>query len=215
LPPAILSIGGRYGYDDDGNTANTQILYIDHKPGPILFEVRGLPKKDLDWKHGMPNYRGVTIGNVIEYEGGSLLGGHGASCKVVDKDGKLVKEFKGGQNHIHNFFEACLSGKQKPMYNAENGHHSAALAHIGAHALSLGKELPAEQIKASLKSNPQVVGAVDRMMTHFEANGIGATKPGLGAPLTTDGKVFNGEFGAAATKLDREHYREGHTLPNA
>ena len=99
LPPAILSIGGRYGYDDDGDTANTQILYVDQKPAPILFEVRGLPKKGLNWKNGMPNYRGVTIGNVIEYEGGSLLGGHGASCKIVDKDGKLVKEFKGGQNH--------------------------------------------------------------------------------------------------------------------
>ena len=49
-------------------------------------------------------------------------------------------------------------------------------------------------------------------MAHFEANGIGATKPGLGAPLTTDGKKFTGEFGAAATKLDREYYREGHTL---
>jgi len=215
LPPAILSIGGRYGYDDDGDTANSQILYIDQKPAPILFEVRGLPKKDLDWKNGMPNYRGVTIGNVIEYEGGSLLGGHGASCKVVDKDGKLVKEFKGGQNHLHNFFDACLTGKQNPVHNAENGHHSAALAHIGAHALSLGKELPAEQIKASLKGRAQVVDAVDRMMAHFEANGIGATKPGLGAPLTTDGKAFTGEFGAAATKLDREHYREGHTLPNA
>jgi hypothetical protein len=52
------------------------------------------------------------------------------------------------------------------------------------------------------------------MMAHFEANGIGATQPGLGAPLTTDGKKFTGEFGAAATKLDREHYREGYTLPN-
>jgi len=143
------------------------------------------------------------------------LGGHGASCKVVDGDGKLVKEFKGGQNHIHNFFEACLSGKQNPIHNAENGHHSAALAHIGAHALTLGKALPDEQIKASLKGKVQVSDAVGRMMAHFEANGIGATNPGLGAPLTTDGKVFTGEFAAAATKLDREHYREGHTLPNA
>ena len=54
----------------------------------------------------------------------------------------------------------------------------------------------------------------DRMMAHFEANGIGATKSGVGAPLTTDGKKFTGEFGAATTKLDREYYREGHTLPN-
>jgi len=215
LPSSVISIGGRYGYDDDGDTANTQILYVDAKPAPILFEVRGLPKKELNWKHGMPDYRGVTIGNVIEYEGGALLGGHNSSCKIVDKDGKTVKQFKGGKDHIHNFFEACLGGKQDPLHNAENGHHSAALAHIGAHALQLGKNLPADQIKASLKNTPAVADAVDRMMSHFEANGIGATKPGLGAPITTDGKNFTGEFAEAATTLDREHYRKGHTLPNA
>jgi predicted dehydrogenase len=215
LPPAIISIGGRYGYVDDGDTANTQILYVDHKPAPILFEVRGLPKKGLDWKNGMPEYKGVTIGNVIEYEGGSLLGGHNSGCKVVDKDGKTLKEFKGGKDHIHNFIDACHSGKQDVMHGAENGHHSAALAHIGAHALQLGKELPVDQIKASLTKTPQVAEAVDRMMEHFEANGIGATKPGLGAPLTTDGKAFTGEFAEAANQLDREHYRAGHTLPNA
>jgi predicted dehydrogenase len=215
LPPAILSIGGRYGYDDDGDTANTQILYVDHQPAPILFEVRGLPKKGLDWKSGMPDYRGVTIGNVIEYEGGSLLGGHGSHCKILDQDGKLLKEFKGGQDHLHNFIDACHSGKQNPMHSAKNGHHSAALAHLGAHALKLGKELPAEQIKASLTATPQVSEAVDRMMAHLEKNGLAAIKPGLGAPLTTDGKTFTGEFAAAASTLDREHYREGHTLPNA
>ncbi len=72
-----------------------------------------------------------------------------------------------------------------------------------------------QALKASLKGKSQVVDAVDRMMAHFEANGIGSTNPGLGAPLTTDGKDFTGEFAAAATQLDREHYREGHTLPNA
>jgi len=215
LPPAIISIGGRYGYIDDGDTANTQILYVDHKPAPILFEVRGLPKKGLDWKNGMPDYKGVTIGNVIEYEGGSLLGGHNSGCKIVDKEGKTLKEFKGGKDHIHNFIDACHSGKQDPMHGAENGHHSSALAHIGAHALRLGQELPADQIKASLTKTPAVAEAFDRMMEHFEANGIGATRPGLGAPLTTDGKSFTGEFAAAANQLDREHYRAGHTLPNA
>lgn len=215
LPPAIISIGGRYGYIDDGDTANTQVLYVDHKPGPILFEVRGLPKKDLNWKNGMPDYRGVTIGNVIEYEGGALLGGHGAGCKVVDLEGKTLKEFKGAEDHIHNFVDACHSGKQNPMHTAENGHHSAALAHIGAHALRLGKDLPAEQITESLKNTPAVAEAVDRMMVHLDANGIGTTRPGLGAPLTTDGTNFTGEFAEAATQIDREHYRPGHTLPNA
>lgn len=215
LPPAVLSIGGRYGYDDDGDTANTQILYIDQKPAPILFEVRGLPKKDLNWKEGMPDFRGVSLGNIIEYEGGALLGGHNSNCKIVDKNGETIKSFQGGKDHIQLFIDACLSGKQDPTHSAENGHHSSALAHIGTHALTLGKETSPEQITASLKDHPLISEAFDRMMAHFEANGLSAIQPGLGVPLTTDGKAFTGEYAAAATKLDLGHYREGYTLPNA
>ena len=51
-PKLLLTAGGRFGYDDDGDTANTQVLYASGHDGgaPILFEVRGLPKQGLDWK---------------------------------------------------------------------------------------------------------------------------------------------------------------------
>src|SRR6266496_725072 len=44
LSPRILSLGGRLGYDDDGETANTQIIYHDYPNAPLIFEVRGLPE---------------------------------------------------------------------------------------------------------------------------------------------------------------------------
>ena len=31
LSPAVFSVGGRLGYDDDGETPNTQIVYHDYK----------------------------------------------------------------------------------------------------------------------------------------------------------------------------------------
>jgi hypothetical protein len=43
LPPQVMSFGGRFGYVDDGETPNTQIVFYDYKPVPIIFEVRGLP----------------------------------------------------------------------------------------------------------------------------------------------------------------------------
>ena len=68
LPPRVISIGGRFGYDDDGETANTQIAVFDYKPAPLIFEVRGLPnKKPLENERGhMDNYRGIRVGVVIE-----------------------------------------------------------------------------------------------------------------------------------------------------
>ena len=43
LPAHVMSLGGRFGYEDDGQTPNTQIIFLDYKPAPIIFEVRGLP----------------------------------------------------------------------------------------------------------------------------------------------------------------------------
>jgi predicted dehydrogenase len=45
LAPRVLSVGGRLGYEDDGETANTQILLLEYDKAPLFFEVRGLPSK--------------------------------------------------------------------------------------------------------------------------------------------------------------------------
>ena len=45
LPRAVRSVGGRLGYDDDGNTPNTQFAVFDYEKAPLVFEVRGLPRE--------------------------------------------------------------------------------------------------------------------------------------------------------------------------
>lgn len=215
-PSRILTAGGRFGYDDDGDTANTQAVYAESEgTAPILFEVRGLPKKGLDWKNGMPEYEGVTVGNVLEYEGGKILGGHSGRCQVLDADGKNIKQFNGGGNHIHNFIDAALNGKQNPLHGAESGHYSSAIAHLGTHALNLGKEVSQEQLVEHSRHNAATEDAVQRMTEHLSANGLSETKITAGVSLTTDGVRVTGEYADAVKKLDREHYRKGFTLPNA
>ena len=44
VSPRVISIGGRLGYDDDGQTPNTQLVYHAYQGPPLVFEVRGLPK---------------------------------------------------------------------------------------------------------------------------------------------------------------------------
>ena len=74
LPSAIISIGGRFGYDDDGQTPNTQILYYDYHQVPILYEVHNLPKSKADLKHdkwrNMPDFKGQRTGVSVQCEGG-------------------------------------------------------------------------------------------------------------------------------------------------
>src|SRR5262245_5195498 len=57
LPKKVISVGGRFGYKDDGETANSQIVAYDYGDGPqIIFEVRGLET---------PPYKDVKVGVVF------------------------------------------------------------------------------------------------------------------------------------------------------
>ena len=51
-----MSIGGRFGYDDDGETPNTQIAIHDYGDAPLIFEVRGLPSGAPE-RHGRAGER--------------------------------------------------------------------------------------------------------------------------------------------------------------
>ena len=54
LPNSVLSIGGRFGYVDDGQTPNTELSFFDYGDSHLIFEVRGLKTEGLE---------GVKIGN--------------------------------------------------------------------------------------------------------------------------------------------------------
>ncbi len=106
-PPRSISIGGRLGYDDDGQTANTQMVYFDYKPVPLIFETRGLPESKKNRR--MPNLKGCRIGIVVECEGGYFAGKHGGT--VFDNKGKKVAQIKGGGAGDTNFGAACAEDR--------------------------------------------------------------------------------------------------------
>src|SRR5262249_6606388 len=68
LPRTIMSVGGRIGYDDDGQTPNTQVIFFDYGDSQLVFEVRGWPSsspypkafEDYQKKGGPSNH----VGNV-------------------------------------------------------------------------------------------------------------------------------------------------------
>ena len=61
---AVLSVGGRFGYIDDGETANTQICLFDYGDSELIFEVRGLPTRHL---------RGASVGNIFYCANGYMV----------------------------------------------------------------------------------------------------------------------------------------------
>ncbi|MSU24555.1 MAG: Gfo/Idh/MocA family oxidoreductase [Opitutus sp.] len=141
LPRHTLSIGGRLGYEDDGNTPNTQVVIHDYATAPLIFEVRGLPSKAGaavaaatgdeagaeaanaaagaektrgKGKRGgnpMDSYRGVGVGNVIDCEGGYVATSNYFTATAYDKAGQVVKEFRGTDGHMQNFVDVVRSRK--------------------------------------------------------------------------------------------------------
>jgi hypothetical protein len=116
----------------------------------------------------MDEYRGQRIGNVIEYQGGALLGGHGPSCRAVDADGKTVKTFKGGGSHLQTWIDAIRRGRQDPARGAESGHLSSALAHLGNISWMLGHPHDGEPET----DHAPTLDAYARMLDHLAANGV-------------------------------------------
>src|SRR5208337_4632884 len=65
LPRHVISLGGRFGYTDQGETPNSQISIFDYGATQLIFEVRGL-KTD--------GYQKEKIGNVLHFEEGIVAG---------------------------------------------------------------------------------------------------------------------------------------------
>src|SRR5438552_9367562 len=43
LPYSVVGLGGRFGYEDDGQTPNTALTFYDYGDSHLIFEVRGRP----------------------------------------------------------------------------------------------------------------------------------------------------------------------------
>ena len=205
----MLSIGGRFGYEDDANTANTQIAFFDFKPVPLIFEVRGLPRQGMNWRGGSSIFKGVGIGNIIEFEGGYIAEG-----RAYDNDGKSVKKFRldGGGAHQQQFINQVKEGKLAATHTALQGHLSAALAHMANTSYRLGRETPHAEISEKLSGDKLAQATFDRFKEHLAVNGLDVDKinPTLGPSLSFDPKTetYTGALAQQANKAATGFYRD-------
>jgi hypothetical protein len=222
LPPRVISIGGRFGYVDDGQTPNTQIAFLDYEPAPIIFEVRGLPKDksylsgvwEKNAKQTMDFYQGIQIGLVVHCEGGYV-----ANNKAFDKNGKTIKEFQPTNEDLTaNFIKAVRSRKASDLQgDVLQGHLSAALFHMANISYRLGKAKSPGEIRERIQGKKELSNAHERFAEHLAANGIALDKTPavLGPWLTMDPEKerFVGEMAAEANKLLTRDYRAPFVVP--
>jgi predicted dehydrogenase len=172
LSKRIVSFGGRLGYEDAGNTANTQVVLHEYPSAMLIFETRGLPSGK--GSGSMDNYRGSQVGVVVQCENGHVLSTSDyARVRAFDKDGNEIKAWNEDGDHFVNFLTAVRSRKRSDLNaDIEDGHLSSALCHTGNISHRLGKPAAAKDILATVAKNEPLRDSIERMFAHLKANGV-------------------------------------------
>ena len=219
LAPRVMSFGGRFRVNDAGETANTQIVFFDYKPVPLIFEVRGLPRKMGD--KSMDNWRrtGTRVGVIVQCENGYWAAGDGGGW-VWDNDNKRTdKQISGGggSSHHQNFIDAVRSRKVSDLNaDIEKGHLSSALCHMGNVSYRMGRKMPVSEAR-KLIDNEYVMDSFERMLEHLKVNEVDLEKEPItmGPMLTMDPQTekFTGELSDMANMYVKRNYREPFVVP--
>jgi predicted dehydrogenase len=173
LSHGVISYGGRFGYEDAGETANTQIVVHDYGDKTLVFEVRGLPTND---------FKGANVGVIFEGSDGYVVMPSYDSGAAFDLHGNKIKEFRGGGDHFHyaNFVDAVRSRRFEDL-NADilEGHLSSALCHLGNISYRLGETVSTDELRERMQgisTSENVDATLARTMEHLNGNQVDLDK---------------------------------------
>ncbi|MBE7559018.1 Gfo/Idh/MocA family oxidoreductase [bacterium] len=185
LAPRVFSIGGRFGYDDDGDPPTRRSPRL--PSGSLIFEVRGLPRSSGG--DAMDAYRGVRIGIVIECEGGYFAGGGeaaGFTTTTGSASGSSPPTAAAATTPTSSTPSGAVSARNSPPRSRRDisPAPSATLANI---SYRLGRHCPSREVAESVKEGA-VAEAYERFLAHLEANGVDPAKVSvrLGTWLSLD-----------------------------
>jgi predicted dehydrogenase len=208
MPNSVTCIGGRFGYEDDGQTANTQLAYFDYGDVQLVFEVRGLPTQDL---------QGAKVGNIFYGSEGYAVSTSYSSGTIFDLKGEKVAHFEGGADHFANFLAAVRSRKPTDLScDIEEGHLSASLCHLANISYRLGTPQPLGKKPSALAPFTDAEEAFARFEKHLSDNGVSPAKTNLllGRTLSlSPGKEAFSNAGRDADGLLSRDYRPGFVVP--
>ncbi|MFY0650792.1 MAG: Gfo/Idh/MocA family oxidoreductase [Cyclobacteriaceae bacterium] len=162
FPTKVSSNGGRYRYQDDWETPDTQVINLEFgKNMTMTWEGRSCNGKKIE---------GSSVGVVFYGERGSLLIPGGNSYTIFDLKGKVVKEVKDTKEidprnatnpaehldalHIRNMFSAIKDGSSLRA-DIDSGHKSTLLVQLGNIAQRTGQSLNTDPNNGHIINNPE------------------------------------------------------------
>lgn len=212
LPEGVIAYGGRFGYEDAGETPNTEVIVLDYGPKTLVFEVRGLKS---------PLLKGANIGVIFEGTEGYVVQNKNGNA-AFNKEGQLVTKFEGSGDHYGNFIKAVRSRKKEDLTaDILEGHLSSALCHLGNISYRLGDRVSIsaaiERLQA-VRMTDNAQETLDHTVQHLAQNRVlleGDTTFQCGPYLKFDASTELFFDNAQANALCSREYRAPFTVPAA
>ena len=206
LPKRAMSLGGRFLFDDDGQTPNTQIALFQFDPGPLMiYEMRELPSKQGP----------KMISRRAKYERGesSLPEPQGPEG---DRGG-----FSAHKGQMFNFLSAVRSRKASDLRAPLiEGHLSTTLVHMANISYRVGTPRSVDAAREAVQDQgSEALEVFDGFREHLKVNGVDFAKtqvvvgPWLEIDPKTERFVGSSEQVAKANELARGRYRDPFVVP--
>ncbi len=211
-PTRVMSLGGRFQWDDQGETPNTMMGMAEYPNGQwAFFNVRNVNHKGYERQ----------VENEYYFEDG---------CRIVrnpyfapgSEKGEPVKVPAGHVTPGGNwgsFITACRESKPEMANgNVHEAHHGCVLGHLMNNSYRLGEKVPFNSKAGRFGDNAPAAEHFGRLHG-IMADGVGVPKDGsnydVGPWLTSDPKTekHSGDHAAAANDPLKDPNRKGSEIP--
>ncbi|OUW37376.1 MAG: hypothetical protein CBD35_05245 [Verrucomicrobia bacterium TMED175] len=201
-PKSVICFGGRFGYKDQAETANTQLAIFDYGESLLVFDVRGLSGKS---NMGVSNH--VYFDKNAKQKNSASHGLKGIKDPLADR-GKV--------DIFENFIEAVRNRKEEHLdAHVYEGHVSSGLCHLANVSYRLGEKSSFNKKNKSFGSNKKSYEYFERMQEHLKENGLNLKETDyiVGRNLEFDAKTETIKGDDEANELLSRNYRSPYIVP--
>ena len=201
-PKSVFCVGGRFGYKDQGETANTQLAIFDYGESLLVFDVRGLSGKS---NMGVSNH--VYFDENAKQKNTASHGLKGIKNPLADR-GKV--------DIFENFIQAVRNRKEEHLdAHVYEGHVSSGLCHLANVSYRLGEKSSFDKKKKNFGGNKKAYEYVERMQDHLKENGLKLedTDYIVGRTLNFDAETESIKGDHEANELLSRTYRPPYVVP--